>query len=342
MARRNRNPHAGWLDVFGLLPWWLCLVLAVISHVLLATIVGNHVPPASFGARPASFTIGSYFWTLALLGQYVIPFAFSIVALAQIGRRLAARYLPRSQSLDPDSTLRSVDQIDPGEGPWGEGEGAFRDDPAHPETHPSRWNLPLLKALDWKRFELVCAGYFEELGFRAETTRAGPDGGADIHLFTNESRHPAIVVQCKAWRNVPVGVSLVRGLLGVMTAADVKEGVIATVGTFTGEAGTFALGKNIRLIDGENFLVKLEALAPGRRRSLLVFATEGDFTTPTCPSCGIGTRMKLRTSGKDGARFWGCGNFPRCRATLAVSGQSMDREAYGSRSASVEARWVSE
>jgi restriction system protein len=325
MARWNRNQQPGWLDVFSLLPWWLCLALAVISHVLLAAIAANHVPPASFAARPGSFTVGSYFWTLALLGQYVIPFAFSIVAVAQIGRRLAARYLFRRPVLDPDSTMRPVDPIDPWRKPFAEWEGAIRDELAEPEIDTSQWNLPLLKALDWKRFELLCAGYFEELGFRAETTRAGPDGGVDIHLFTNESRHPAIVVQCKAWRNVPVGVSLVRELLGVMTAADVKEGIIATVGTFTGEARTFALGKNIHLIDGEDFLVKLAALPPDRQRSLLAFATEGDFTTPTCPSCGIGTRMMLRTSGKDGARFWGCGNFPRCRATIAISGQRMDR-----------------
>lgn len=177
----------------------------------------------------------------------------------------------------------------------------------------------LLKALDWKRFELVCAGYFEELGFRAETVSGGPDGGVDVHLFKKDSRHPAIIVQCKAWRTGAVGVAIVRELLGVMTAAGVKEGVIATTSTFTTEAKSFAMGKEIHLVEGEDLVRKLRDLAPERQRSLIEFATEGDFWTPTCPSCGIGTRMVMRTSGKDGTRFWGCEKFPVCRSTMQVS-----------------------
>jgi len=105
----------------------------------------------------------------------------------------------------------------------------------------------LLKALDWERFELVCAGYFEELGFRAETVRGRPDGGVDVHLYTKDSRHPAIIVQCKAWRSGAAGVAVVRELLGVMTAAGVKEGVIATTSTFTTDAKSFAMGKEVLL-----------------------------------------------------------------------------------------------
>lgn len=342
MAQKNPRHSAGWLDVFSLIPWWLCLVLAIASYLLLHGIADTRPDARMFGAQPALFVVGSYVRGLALFGQYVLPLAFVIAALISGSRSIAARSAVHDERQDPAWGTRSLDPIEPELDLYADWKYAGRHEPAVPALDTSQWSLPLLKALDWKRFELLCAGYFEELGFRAETTRAGPDGGVDIHLFTSESRHPAIVVQCKAWRNVPVGVSLVRELLGVMTAVDVKEGIVATVGTFTGEARTFALGKNIHLIDGEDFLAKLEALAPDRRRSLLAFATEGDFTTPTCPSCGIGTRMMLRTSGKDGTRFWGCGNFPRCRTTLAVSGQSMVREAYGSRSASVKARWVSE
>lgn len=188
-----------------------------------------------------------------------------------------------------------------------------------PQVDTSRWNLDLLKALDWKRFELVCAGYFEELGFRAETVRGGPDGGVDVHLYTKDSRHPAIVVQCKAWRSGAVGVAVVRELLGVMTAAGVKEGVIATTSMFTADAKSFAMGKEIHLIEGEDLVRKLRDLTPERQKSLIEFATEGDYWTPTCPSCGIGTRMVMRTSGKDGARFWGCEKFPACRCTMQVA-----------------------
>jgi restriction system protein len=116
-----------------------------------------------------------------------------------------------------------------------------------------------------------------------------------------------------------MGVAIVRELLGVMTAAGVKEGVIATTSTFTPEAKLFALGKEIHLIEGEDLVRKMRDLAPERQRSLIEFATEGDYWTPTCPSCGIGTRMVMRTSVKDGSRFWGCEKFPACRSTMQVS-----------------------
>ncbi len=50
---------------------------------------------------------------------------------------------------------------------------------------------------------------------------------------------------------------------------------------------------------------------------LLAFATEGDWTTPTCPSCGA--KMVDRDSKR--GRFWGCSNFPNCKATLGMRGQ---------------------
>ncbi|MBK8322036.1 MAG: restriction endonuclease [Betaproteobacteria bacterium] len=319
MARRNRKHSPGWLDLFSLLPWWLCLVFAVASYLLLHGFAGTRPDPRGFGAQPAQFVVGSWLRGLALFGQYFLPFAFAIAAIISGSRSFKSRGLVHDDREDPAWGSRPLDPIAPDRDLYADWKDGGRFEPAEAAIDTSRWSLELLKALDWKRFELVCAGYFEELGFRAETTKAGPDGGVDIHLFTKDSRHPAIVVQCKAWRNVPVGVGPVREMLGVMTAASVKEGIVATVGAFTSEARAFALGKEIHLIDGEDFLAKLRNLAPERQQSLLAFATEGDFTTPTCPSCGIGHRMKLRTSGKDGARFWGCGNFPRCRATMPLA-----------------------
>lgn len=318
MARRPRKHGLGWLELFSLLPWWLCVALAVASYVVLHWVAGMRPDPRGFGAQPAQYVVGSWLRGLALLGQYVLPFAFLIAAVISGFRSSPSRRLVRDVREDPSWGSRPLDPVAPERDLYADWKDVGRFEPAEAAIDTSRWSLELLKALDWKRFELLCAGYFEELGFRAETTKAGPDGGVDIRLFTKDSRHPAIVVQCKAWRNVPVGVGQVRELLGVMTAAGVKEGIVATVGTFTSEAKAFALGKDIHLIEGEDFIAKLRNLAADGQQSLLAFATEGDFTTPTCPSCGIGNRMKLRTSGKDGARFWGCGNFPRCRSTMQM------------------------
>jgi restriction system protein len=180
----------------------------------------------------------------------------------------------------------------------------------------TRWNAELLRALEWKRFELLCAEYFRELGFRPEVTRSGPDAGVDIRLYPPGHRVAGIVVQCKSWRTPQVGVKAVRELFGAMAAEGVKEGILCACGTFTPDAATFATGRNIHLIDGTDLLAKLQDLEADTQASLLRFATRGDFTTPSCPSCGI--KMVRKTPKGGGDVFWGCPNFPRCRTTLAA------------------------
>lgn len=87
--------------------------------------------------------MGSFWRGLAIFGQYALPFLFVIAGLMSGSR--AGKDAGREARL--------------------------------PQVDTSRWSLDLLKALDWKRFELVCAGYFEELGFRAKTARGGREGG---------------------------------------------------------------------------------------------------------------------------------------------------------------------
>lgn len=199
--------------------------------------------------------------------------------------------------------------------------GRIDADPVSANPKPidtSQWNLPLLKALEWKRFEHLCAEYFRELGLRAEMLKAGPDAGVDIRLFAPGEQRPGILVQCKSWSTWQVGVKPVRELYGVMAAEGVAEGIFATTSTFTPDAKAFAMGKNIHLIDGHEFLAKLRGLDPEVQRKLVEHATQGDYTTPSCPSCG---QLMVMRKGSFGRRdFWGCRSFPACRTTLSASG----------------------
>jgi restriction system protein len=114
-----------------------------------------------------------------------------------------------------------------------------------------------------------------------------------------------------------VGVKPVRELLGVMAAQDVGRGIFVTTGEYTAEARTFAAGQPLELVSGAALLGKLAGLPADAPSRLLAEATAGDYTTPTCPSCGVETT--LRTSRKDGGQFWGCRHYPRCRVTLRHS-----------------------
>jgi restriction system protein len=164
---------------------------------------------------------------------------------------------------------------------------------------------------------MLCAAYFEALGFKARVARAGADGGVDIHLYKDNARTPGIIVQCKAWNTYKVGVKPIRELYGVMAREGVSEGIFVTTGQFTTEARTFPKGNEMRLWDGKYFLSRIQELKSDTKVALLKIATEGDFTTPTCPSCGV--KMVSRVSKLDGETFWGCRNYPRCRQTFKLA-----------------------
>ena len=187
------------------------------------------------------------------------------------------------------------------------------------ETAPAapEWTLELLRDLEWKRVERLAALYFQCLGFRAEETDFGPDGGVDLRLCVGDAATAGILVQCKAWNTWRVGVKEIRELFGVMAAEGVAEGIFLTTSTFTPDAIAFAKDKNVTLIDGEDFVRKLRDLPAEQQADLLIKITRGDYRRPICPSCG--ERMKLR-HGRTGEPFWGCITFPACRATMPLPG----------------------
>ena len=151
---------------------------------------------------------------------------------------------------------------------------------------PGGWSLELLRRLEWRRFEELCAAYFELQGF----------GG---------------VVRCKAWSTQTVGVQRVRELRAAVAAGDGAEGVLVISGKFTREARDFAAKEKLSLIDGGELIARIAALVPEQAAALLERATQGDYLTPTCPACEV--KMVSCTSTEGGRKFWGCPNYPRCK-----------------------------
>ncbi|MFA5263032.1 MAG: restriction endonuclease [Opitutaceae bacterium] len=199
--------------------------------------------------------------------------------------------------------------------------GTERTKASEPPQPPSKpvWALEFLRAIEWKRFEELVAAYAHELGYEAKTTRIGPDGGVDVLLFQSDQSKPIMAVQCKAWNSYKVGVKPVRELFGVMAADGVANGAFFTTNEFTNEALKFAVGKNLDLVDGREFLARINQLPAGGCERLLTMAAAGDYTTPTCPRCGI--KMVRRTASKgpnQGQSFWGCENYPRCKSTFNI------------------------
>jgi restriction system protein len=179
---------------------------------------------------------------------------------------------------------------------------------------PTSWSLDLLRSIEWKLFEDVSAAYYKEKGIKAELTKLGADGGIDIKLFQDVSGIPTSIVQCKAWNSKQVGVKQIREFLGVMSHEKIPKGFYMASGVFSADAKEFAKANSITLIDGAMLLSMIQRLPEDSRQRLLALATAGDYTTPSCPSCGV--KMVKRSSKK--GEFWGCQNFPRCRQMLHV------------------------
>lgn len=316
MSRRKRtSPLDDLFEIAATLPWWVGVVLAVVAYF------GLHAysvspSPAVDPTHAISVTLQPMLKGLATIFQYVLPLVLlGGAASSAIGRykgKAVARYISGgrgarvakpTRSVGPPSLAESDDLYE-----------LWKASPGVEAPSPDKWSLDLLRAIDWKRFEEVCADYFRVLGFHATTKTHGPDGGVDVVLYEPQDKSKVMnVVQCKQWKR-QVGPKLLRELLGVMTDMKVGRGTFVTSSTFNEEARRIAAENGIHLIDGQGFLEQILKRSPEEQQRLLAVATEGDYLTPSCPSCGI--KLLRRENKKDQAWFWGCANYPRCRYTL--------------------------
>ncbi|MFC6674068.1 restriction endonuclease [Marinobacterium aestuariivivens] len=286
MARNRRASVINDLvHIASRLPSWASLASALISYLVLHHFADRPVQVATKpGSALPTNMADILFQPLLNVLQYAIPMAFLFGALisavkAFSGRRLAKQYLvtPAGQN--------NVSK------------------PA--ESHHGTENM------SWQQFELLVGQAFRQAGYSVvDGGEQGPDGGVDVHLKKDGQ---TFLVQCKHWRARSVGVSVVRELYGVMTAAGAKGGFVVTSGDFTEEARAFANGKRISLIDGAKLDTMLrkaaqsvpeDALKPSEIHSEIVL----------CPRCSSPmVKRRARQGANVGQEFWGCSRFPQCR-----------------------------
>lgn len=322
MARRRyRKREDGLFAIAVRSDWKVSVALAAGS-----LFVGVVLVPVFFAGSPVLRPMGAAFTQVA----WLVAFGFACIALIrylkQASAQPAANPLHReaaSPRRDGRNRSWAGNRSEPAEpmpvwtpAPYTPAPAAATA-PAAPTSppRPERWSLDVLDRVEWKRFEDLCCAFYREKGIRAETTRLGADGGIDIRLFQDDTdpTRATSIVQCKAW-NKPVGVKEVRELRGVMAHEKVEKAFFMASNGYTDDARAFATENRITLLDGKLFLAMLQRLPEDVSKRLLEFATAGDWTTPTCPSCG--GRMMARDS-KRGA-FWGCVTFPKCHAKLGM------------------------
>lgn len=306
MGRRRKKEDIA--DILIELPWWVAAGLGVGGYIGLRWIIPATFPPLLKGAAVGLQAIA---WVpLTVFGF------FSLLSLARSktrpGRPVAvSRGFSTLQRRKMEPTV--VQPSSKSEHQWGN--NLSRNGDAAADVTPyKQWTLEALRELEWKRFEMLCARYYEAMGFKSETLRCGADGGIDVKLFRIDPSKPIAIVQCKAWNSSQVGVAPVRELLGVMASEKVARGIFLTTSTFTKDALAFAEANPLQLLDGPGFLNKIQDLPETAKLELLSFAFAGDYSTPTCASCG--TKMVRRESRR--GPLWGCVNYPRCKCHFSI------------------------
>jgi restriction system protein len=210
----------------------------------------------------------------------------------------------------------------------------------------SQEGLAAIRTLSWQRFETLVGEAYRRQGYAVSRASedGGPDGGVDLVLKKDGS---TVIVQCKQWKAWGVGAPVVREVFGVLTARKAQGVIIVTSGHFTEEARSFARGKSIDLVDGPQLAELIRAVhaspasvpPPAQSHAPVTHAASlrlpahsaktSNKTTPpapptagvtkTCPKCGAAMVLRTAKQGPSvGQQFWGCMNFPRCRATEAV------------------------
>lgn len=302
--------------------WWFSAIIssgifALAFFMLPAMAMQNIYLRPLFGAfKPILIMSGGFFALIAVFNYFrqKIP----VISVQVISKDLHTAHQAKKNSISSGNDPQLNPGLSNNSTKWGSSGIQNNSIGTDKTKNPTAWSIALLQSIEWKLFEDLSAAYYKEKGIPAELTKLGADGGIDIKLFQDDSKNPTSLVQCKAWNTRQVGVKVIREFIGVMSHEKIPKGFLVTSGSYSDDAKEVAKANRITLIDGVMLLAMIQRLPTDAQQRLLDLATDGDYTTPSCPSCGV---KMLRRSSKRGD-FWGCKNFPRCRQMLHVkSGQ---------------------
>ncbi|MBG6288401.1 restriction endonuclease [Pseudomonas nitroreducens] len=279
MARRRKtNAFEDLIFIASRLPWWVSLLIAFAAWLILHPIAISKPPVVTTPQQMGEMAIGQMGRSLAMFGQYLLPLAFIFGAIGSVFARIKRKNLAANVA-NARETGQTIDGI------------------------------------SWCDFELLVSETFRRKGFTViEKGGSGPDGGVDLVLHLGTDKY---LVQCKQWKAINVGVTVIREFFGVMAAQGAAGGFVVTSGRYTAEAKAFADGRNIQLVDG-SLLKRWIANHPPIMAPAPV-DTKLSPEVPLCPFCN--TAMTIRTAKRGsnvGGEFWGCVNFPVCRGVRKI------------------------
>ncbi|MDO8947996.1 MAG: restriction endonuclease [Desulfocapsaceae bacterium] len=239
---RKTSPIEDFIEIASLMPWKFCLASAVLSYFILHYFSVMEIPKTVDIGHIQPFLGRSMGKTLAMFGQYIMPFAFSMAGLLSFVR------VHKREKL--------MTKVQCGRGP------------------------DILQDMTWHEFETLVGEAFRRKGYSVkENYEKGPDGGVDLVLLDGSEKY---LVQCKQWRALKVGVKVVRELYGVMASTGAVGGFVVTSGEFTRDSKDFAQGTNIELIDGTELKCLIRDVKSSLSAAVTIQAVTQGKQCPNC------------------------------------------------------------
>jgi restriction system protein len=315
MGRRNQSAIEGAVIVASKLPWWISILLAIISYFIFNHLAIAHNQPFTDMKHIGQFAGNQLIFPLALFGKFVVPLIFTVGSIVSFFNGLKRKRLyssvlntgPVKRNNNSGTIFSAFNQI---KGKRLDYSG-FDIVPVETNDNSDSQYDPV-RNMSWQNFEILVSAFFREQGYTViDRGGMGADGGIDILLKKDGKK---IIVQCKHWKTYKVGVNIVREQFGIMTAEGFDEAIIVTSGNYTHEANEFAKNKNITLITGERLK---EIIRKGEELPLESETKIVSSAPPNCPRCSSVMVERTAKKGKwAGKQFWGCPNFPKCKGIV--------------------------
>lgn len=267
-----------------MLPWWLALLLAVISYFVIHHYAALEIPSAVVPGHIGDAVGKQMVKTFALFGQYIVPLAFSLGALISIiGQRKRANL--------------------------------------H-ETVARQPSAAALNGMTWREFEMLVSEFFRRRGYTVSETGGSADGGVDVILTRGSETYLVQCKQWKAFKvGVTIvrelyGVMAARGAAGgfvVTSGVFTEDAKQFAFGRNIELIDGTQLHRMIRSTQQQPYSqanLQSENIPPTAPVPMPAF----DNAPPACPKCGNTMVLRKAKQGRNaGQSFWGCSTFPVCR-----------------------------
>jgi restriction system protein len=167
------------------------------------------------------------------------------------------------------------------------------------------WSTELIARMDWRQLERVVVELFNAEHQHVETIgHAGYARDSSGKAPTSETS--LILTRATSPGKTSDGKPAHAPLVAILTHRGVRRVLFLKL-----EEDSHLLPGSLNATGLVEYLLKLPA---ERRDALLALATQGDWSTPSCPTCNL--KMHKLKGGTH--RFWACQNFPKCSQTADI------------------------